>query len=109
MTETEVQFSITEWELTEIILRSFDITDPNTVNNFKEQNINQSLFQYLHYQDLPFLLPTVRERCIFRKGVEEYIKKNVPMSYTTNEVFMSSSANDIVSLSKIELVFNSFM
>lgn len=93
MTDLEI---VTDSDFTEILLRSFGINNPTTIHRFNEKNIDHSLFLWLNEDAINTMLPDIRERALFQKGIHEHNKRNTESSVNVITSENSSSSNEMV-------------
>lgn len=110
-----------EDDYTDELLKCFQIMDINSRQRFKglftilytllkiiilllckiDHKIDSTLFDFLG-EDINILLPTIRERALFRKGIADYKAKNAvdsanaPTSTNITELSSASSADSLL-------------
>lgn len=91
---------INDTSFTKYLLKSFGISN-SSINKFEVEEIDHSLFKYLNDRDLERLLPTIKERALYRKGLEEYLKTKEEIS--TSTVTPTNTPNEMVCVTILSL------
>lgn len=111
----EVQFS-NEDEITEELLISFGIHDVRVHSRFKgigqinkvklnfitfknytliiEEQICHDLFEYLEREDLIILIPRMKDRALFKRGLQKFLKLNEDVQYSKEASNIQTNNDD---------------